>query len=1308
MPADRSVLPAYRFYLARFFFLSIIAFALPSASAQQTSTYAEQSKLIRAPHAVTTLGTDLFGDKVNLYTGGLEFIQTDVSLPGTSGLPVSVGRHLTSGQTLPYNALFGRWDLEIPHLHGVFSATPNSVLGWSSGSGAGRCSAFGPPAPVRSSSGASWNGTEFWNGSFIYVPGVGDQEILRRNAGYTQAPTANAALTFPLVTRNNWSIRCLPGMAAGNSGPGEAFVAVSPDGTQYQFDWLVSRPLLPIEKSNMSAVSRGTAAPPPVTDAVSGNSMARAEVWILPTQITDRFGNTVTYTYDTNSPWQLKTIVGNDASGDPRTITLTYQTPGGSSNLVSAVSDGTRTWTYGYSGADLATVTQPDGAAWQLSAITPLLADISYSGEGSCEDPGGLNAFQLTGSMTHPSGARGEFTLTPTRHGRAGVTENCITIDPIEATAYPNYPKLFDTNALTSKTISGPGLSTMTWITSYAPAVSSWGPCNGCTAATQVLVTDPAEDKLRYTFGTLFRETEGQLQQTDVLENNDSVLRTTTLRYAEPVTPYGVSDQRRGDGEFAARVFETDRKVISQQGVDFTWQANSFNSFAQPLQVTRSSSLGARTETTSYNNNVTKWILGQVASVNESSTGQAMVLNGYNATTSTLESVTKFGRLDQSMTYYADGTLATRSDGLNHATTFTNYKRGIPRNVQYADNTTESAVVNNIGGIDALTDAMGYTTNFTYDPMGRLASVTYPTGDLVAWATTRVTFQPVNGTEFDLPAGHWRQDVTTGNARTTTFYDGLWREIYTYNADLADEGNTSRIVKHQYDFAGRVTFESYPRRNYAAISGGTAHAYDALGRPISTNADSELGTLSSSDNYSSGFQKIHTDARGHGTITSYQAFDQPSESAITAISAPEGVSVGIARDVFGKSTAITRSGGGKSATRSYVYDSFQRLCKTIEPETGATIQDYDGANNVAWRATGLSLPSTTTCDTASVAAAKKIVFGYDVLNRLKNTVYSDGSPSITRTYTLDGLLETITSNGSVWTNSYNHRRLNEQESLAYGGTIYNLTRSYDANGSLAQLRYPDGVAIAYSPNALGEPRQVGSYASAIAYHPNGALASFTYGNGIVHSLAQNTRGLPQRSTDGAMLDDQYAYDENANVVGISDLLASGVTTRTMGYDGLDRLTLVKAPSLWGDAVYGYDALDNLTSTAIGGGTARTTTHTINATTNRIDSISGGPANYNFNYAYDSQGNIIQRGSQLYTFDQGNRMTSAAGKATYGYDGVGHRFTSVGPDGVNRVQVYSQEGQLMYTRATNVPLAAGTKYIYLNRHEIVEVKAAGAN
>ena len=1329
--------------------LSLLFWHPTSGFAQEASTYKEQGKLIHAPRDIATLGSDLFGDKVNLYTGSLEFVQTDVSLPGNNALPVAVGRRLVVGQAGLNGTLFGKWDLEIPHLHGVFAS-----VGWQAGLGTdrnARCSAFGRPPNSTGSFGSnsSWNATEFWHGSFLYVPGIGDQEMLQRSATNTQAP-GGSPTSYPVVTRNNWAIRCLPSMASGNGALGEAFVAVSPDGIEYRFDWLVQRSLPYLTKTNsgpqsgmmapstdLATTSKATAtsstdsamsskatiAEPAMSgggggggvftpNSIQGNALARTEVWILPTRVTDRFGNTVTYIYDTTNKWQLTSIVANDASESARAITLSYATPGSvASNLVTSVSDGTRTWTYAYdniSTENLISVTLPDGSSWkQMNAISPLLADIDYQSEGSCEIPGYLAVAAATGYMIHPSGARGDFTLSPTSHGRSGVEYRC-DVDPYYQTYTPFYPKIFDTYALTRKSLTSPGSNqpATEWLTSYAPEASSWGPCNGCNASTQVEVKDPAGNTTRFTFGTLFRETEGQLQQTEVLDEYRNVIRTTYQQYTDPIQPLGYSDQRRGDGEMSARVSETNRRQITQQGVDFVWQANSFDGFAKPTQVTRSSGANSRTENTVYENNLGKWVLGQVRSVTEASTGKVMVLNSYNATTAALESVSKFGRLVQTMGYNADGTVATRSDPLGYTTRFFNYKRGVPRNVTFADNNSESAVVDNLGNFSSVTDAAGFTTTFGYTA-GRLSSIVYPAGGPVAWNNTTLSFAPVGAAEYDLPAGHWKQTVSTGNATTTRFFDALWRPVYTLTVDNGDP-TTASLVKRQFDFSGHTTFESYPKQSVADIGDGVHTEYDGLGRVTASGANSELGLLWTRSSYIDGFQKSQTDARGHVTTTSFQAFDEPSETAVAGISAPLGVSLAIARDVFGKTKSITRAGAGLSATRSYVYDGNERLCKTIEPETGATVQEYDAADNVLWRASGNALPSTTSCDTTSVAASRKVTFGYDAMNRLQTTSYADGSPAISRSYTADGLPSTVTSGGTVWTSGYDNRRNNISESMTYGGGTYNIARAYDANGSLSLLTYPDQSSVDYAPNALGQPTRAGAFASGVTYHPNGAIARFTYGNGIVHTMTPNPRGLPGVSSDAGILNDSYTYDENANVKSITDQ-QEGVSTRAMAYDDLDRLTATTSAATFGTVTNIYDTLDNLINvTVTQGPTARSTTHNFDPATNRLTSIASATGAYNLGYGYDIQGNITTRGGRGFVFDQGNRMQSAAGVATYAYDGLGHRVSTVGLDGVNRVSVYTQGGQLLYMRSTSVPLATGTKYIYLGRHQIAEVKAARAN
>jgi len=1116
-------------------------------------------------------------------------------------------------------------------------------------------------------------------------------------------------------------------MASGNGASGEAFVAVSPDGTEYQFDWLVSRVLTALSKGStapqmfststanaggeQSLSSKGAVQPTststavgiqPTPTAIGTPSLPRVEIWILPTRVTDRFGNTVTYNYDATNKWQLKSIVASDG----RSIALSYVT---GTNLVSSVFDGTRTWRYTYDRNDrfgqLQTVTLPDGSAWQLGGIAPLMSGINYLGSGSCEVPGNWSSQERTGSMTHPAGATGTFTLTPTRHGRAGVFQDCRTGVYPEPSEHTWYPKNFDIYALTKKTLSGPGLSSsLTWRTQYPVEQSSWAPCNGCVATKTVTVTDPAGNATQHTFGTLFRETEGQLLRTDIFSASGENLRSTSLRYKD-LGAYGYSLQPRGDGDMAARIMENDRREITQQDTTFVWEVLNYAAFAQPATVSRSSSMGySRTEYTEYNNNLAKWIMGQVSKITELNTGKVMMENQYDPTTSVLLNTSKFGKLQQSMTYNADGTLRTVADGKNQVTTFSNYMRGIAQRIDYQDGTFEQAAVNNFGKVTSLTNEAGTSTTLGYDGMGRLASITHPQEAGLTYNTTSVIVSQINAQEFDLAPGHWRQMVVSGTAAEVNYYDALLRPIYTERWDDADRPGTMRRAKHQYDFAGRTTYESYPKDDWGDVSSDGAYfQYDALGRPTTNTRVSELGNLYENYTYHPGFVKRFVDAKGNGISYWHQAFDEPSEDKITGMSISEGVSVTIGRDIFGKPTTINRGGNGVNATRTYVYDGYERLCKTIEPETGATIQNYDAANNVTWRASGLGLTATNSCNTGDVAAAKQIAYTYDARNRLRNTTYGDGSPAIYRTYTADGLPDTVQSDGTSWTYGYNNRRLPTSETLNYGGVNYRIGRAYDANGSLSQLTYPDNSSVAYNPNALGEVRQAGGYATGVVYHPSGAIKQFSYGNGIVHTLTQNVRGLPQMSQDGYVLNDRYSYDQVANVVGITDQ-AEGITSRSMEYDTLNRLKRVNAPALWGDAWYNYDTLDNITSSQItGGAKARTLTHNIDYATNRLTSLSGS---YGISYQYDSQGNIVQRGGQAYGFDIGNRMRSAPGVTTHAYDGLGRRTSVVGTDGVNHVYVYGQEGRLLYETTTGQALSSGTKYVYLNRHVVAEVGGSG--
>jgi hypothetical protein len=260
------------------------------------------------------------------------------------------------------------------------------------------------------------------------------------------------------------------------------------------------------------------------------------------------------------------------------------------------------------------------------------------------------------------------------------------------------------------------------------------------------------------------------------------------------------------------------------------------------------------------------------------------------------------------------------------------------------------------------------------------------------------------------------------------------------------------------------------------------------------------------------------------------------------------------------------------------------------------------------------------------------------------------------------------------------------------------------------LRYPatgngtPGQVLDYAPDGLGRPSTVGPYATAIGYHSNGAIAGFTYGSGKLRSLTQNLRGLPDTAGDTGVLQDAYSYDGNGNVTAIADRVNAGPegasTSRTMGYDGLDRLTTANAAGLWGDASYAYDVLDNLRTSNIGG---RGNNYLYGAR-NLLDTLQSTAAGFSYSYAYDNRGNVIARGNQSYGFDLGNRLSSAANLDTYVYDGFGRRVKTTAVDGTVTISVYSPAGQLLHTARTGGPNPAHTtQTIYLHSHPIAEVK-----
>jgi RHS repeat-associated protein len=1314
---------------------ALLMFVPRCATAQGMNWGEEYAKRIKSTESVAPLGDATFGDNISLFNGTVTFSATDISIPGNNSLSVELTRTYDPQDNTSQRPI-GVWEIRAPHLHAIHTDRPG--LGWAP---LERCSTVAAP-PAHGTFPNAFTARDYWSGTQLRgTSGDGDLLAIDEDPKLVK-PTAAGAYLW--VNKAQWFFTCL---SALQSGPGEGFVGHAPDGTKYRFDWMVIRDYPGISRKDPNQLN-------PI-------AVSRKSVRLYATEVTDRFGNWVRYDW---TGGRLNRIYSNDG----REIVLTYVNDELSTAKAKTVGDSSpatqRTWTYQYTGAAFTSVLNPDGSKWSYASQGPgQLNRIEYQ-----PDPGGglvreypYHCWQANVivqkkagfTITGPSGATAQYTFAPLRHGRTNVRLRCMDgTDDDYRTDYNDFPLTHDVMSLETKVVTGAALPTQTYSYSYTSLEAGYRSTGdpeedaliGAGAPPHyktVTVTEPDGTQQIHTFGKDYELNEGQLFRVQTRKGGQTYRTVDHSYVTEAEAPNQVFPAFMGNNlvsygdQFTAGGNRPMKSTIvtDEHGETFSTTTPKgcasatiycFDALVRTIRQTQASSVGpgyTKTDTTAYHDDYTKWLLGQMASVTDFGTGLVTASTTYDANDLPWKTY-RFSKLQQTLTYNtvagpSAGTVATATDGRGNTTVLANWKRGIPQTITFPatiDQPTPAsrhAVVNGFGWISAVTDENGFVTNYLHDEMGRLAQVTYPTGDSVAWAPTTITFAATGGAVYGLPVNHWAQVVQTGNGIKILRLDALWRPVVEETYSTAEAGATRSLTVKRYDNRGRLVFQSYPARTLGSYADpnlkGVWTDYDALGRPIAVDQDAENNTvLTTSTAYLSDFRTAVTDPRLQTTTTSYMAYGEPSTDLPVAIAHPEGMYTDIVRDAFGKPRSLRRrnAAGTLASTRQYMYYASQELCKSVDPETGSTVMAYDEAGNLAWSAAGLDLPDPDACNAGALSdTGRRVYRAYDARNRLTQLSFPDTLGDQIWTYTPDGLPASILTDnggGDLVTNTYayNKRRLVTGEGLQWDGIInWPIAYGYNANGHLASQTW-HGLSITYAPNALGQPTQVGSdvgtFASGVSYHPNGAIQQFTYGNGILHTLSQNERKLPLQSVDTGVLDDAYVYDANGNVTAKWDAATAGSTGRTMQYDGLNRLKEVYSPIFGGDgyARYSYDVLDNLTYAKAPG---RETYYCYDAS-NHLKFLRTGPvctgaaSPTHTTFEYDLQGNLEDKNGTAYAFDFGNRLRSVNGTpaSSYVYDGLGRRVQDIAA--LTKYSQYTQSGQLAITSAGDTV----SEYIYL--------------
>lgn len=1276
----------------------VLSLCTAAGSASAIEQYLEYRKQVETAQKLSTLKDDLFGEHVSLYNGKTEFANVDIDVPGNSALPVQLRRRFSVELDLVGSTSFnanidgvGGWEVDVPSISGTF---PTS--GWPDDRCTGTMVPGHPPI---------FQLTEIWQGNTVHIPGDGDRALL---GVLPSTPVPADGVQRKWTTAQRDAVDCIP-MKSGLTG--EGFRLKTTKGVVYHFDTATSRLAGTMEKS---------------TGVGHRARVGRVRRYLLASRLEDRFGNWVQYEY--NSRGRPVRIWSNDG----REIALVYD----GEHLAYASSSG-RTWRYHYSTVEqairLSSVTLPDDSKWTYSYSTALRVQVGqWDGHSrpDCREQPPEAAGELTLQIGHPSGATGTFNLKNLRHGRSGLhISECaqrIISDNAGTRIYYELrtPFYFDVVSLLNKTITGPGIRTpLVWSYRYGGGLEKlWGsigqpaeyPCTTCKQHKTAIVTNPDGTTTHHIYGAQYALNEGRLLGARAVAADGTTVQSRSSLYMSndeaakqafaPV--YGLI--HHGDDPSAAQVRPITAEGIEQESTLYQRSLLEFDELARPVLSNLRGPGGERTDRVSYHDDRVAWVLGQQASVTNLDTSSVVEQTVFDALSRPVEQWAH-GRLSQRTSYHSDGMPAAVADALGNTTQLSEWKRGTPGRIKFADGARQSAVIDDNGWLKAVVNEMGAITRYEHDGMGRISRIEWSGDEGVVWAPSLLRFEKVQGEEHGIAAGHWRSTVSFGDSVHATYYDALWRPLLTEAYDAASRSETQRYQRFSYDEAGRPIFASY-QADSPSTATGVWTTYDAIGRVRAVSHDSERGLLTTATDYLPEGRLRVTSPRGFSTSTAFMAFGAPAYDAPVRIDHPDGAVTEIARDVFGHPRSIVRRNQDSSTQlrRTYVWNSYRQLCKIIEPETGATLFSYDAAGNVSWGAQGLELPSPDHCDGESAQLQGKQIFRtWDSRNRLSTVRFPDGSGDQDWSYTADGLVERVTTRSSrdeglvTNTYAYNTRGLLIHETATDAAVgLQSLAYRYNALGSLAGITYPSGAEIDYAPNALGQPTRAGAYATGVVYHPGGGMKAFTYGNGIVHSMATNARQLPAGVIEShGVLDLRYDYDVDGNPSEIIDVRDAS-RTRMLSYDGRGRLIAAASPSFGAAGVfrYNYDALDNLRGTRLEGG--RFYEYYYDAR-NRLTNVRSQSGEAIIGMDYDARGNLIRRNAVGYTFDAGNRLLGSEEAEHYRYDAHGRRILSWIPQtGAWVRSLYGHDGVLR--RRDDWISGSSTEYITLNGSLVAEV------
>lgn len=528
---------------------------------------------------------------------------------------------------------------------------------------------------------------------------------------------------------------------------------------------------------------------------------------------------------------------------------------------------------------------------------------------------------------------------------------------------------------------------------------------------------------------------------------------------------------------------------------------------------------------------------------------------------------TSFGQEAKSLLWQSAADYQSADDTRARMTSYGYDARGNRVSTTYPDGSSESMHFDAENRKAWSDDRRGFRTTFAYDDAGRLRFTIFPDA-----TSSDGTDNPRTETRYDL-IGRVTHQIDEAGSVTEFTYENNCGCAMRRREMIQHVGTTELVTSYEYDRAGNVRFVTDPRGNV------TETRYDDHGRAthvVHPATDEHPATQTETRYDALGRRVAAVDQEGKitryrydplGRLIEVRQYLDPSKAVSDAGFALDVTDAGVAStrysyDELGNQQTQTDALG---RVTTYWTDNMGRRTKRILPKDAAEASAleetlrYDGWGNL-WQRTDFAGYTTT--------------FSYDELNRLTSKsadaahpsrVFSHAIARIDYDYDADGArtaAQTYDASGTLLYSEATPR--DERGRIDYKDTdAGQLDYSYHANGLLKDVVSSNdgGVNVGYrydganrlehvDDTSTGLPVRTTSY----TYNANGSLESVTYPNAVVHTYgydALNRLRTLNVSHNATVL---RGYDYKLRASGHRRQVIEGGRTITYTYDELYRLT----------------------------------------------------------------------------------------------------------------------------------------------------------